>query len=65
MEARGEHTCISCGRDSRQTPLLAFEYQDRQFWMCPEHLPVLVHDPAQLVGKIPGAETFRPSEHHD
>jgi hypothetical protein len=40
-------------------------YRDSRLWICPQHLPVLIHDPAQLIGKLPGAENLRPAEHHD
>lgn len=59
------HTCLACGQDSSATPLIALEYQGRTFWICPQHLPVLIHDPARLVGRLPGAEALRPADHHD
>jgi hypothetical protein len=34
-------------------------------WICPQHMPILIHDPAQLVGKMPGAENLKPSDHHE
>lgn len=57
--------CLVCERGSQEVPLLGLEYRGGKYWICAQHLPVLIHDPAQLVGKIPGAEAFRPSEHHD
>ena len=57
--------CLACQRASDEVPLLGLEYRGGKYWICPQHLPVLIHDPAQLVDKIPGAESFRPSEHHD
>jgi hypothetical protein len=57
--------CLLCHRDSNQTPLLALEYRGMELRICPQHLPVLIHDPAQLVGKLPGAEDLRPADHHD
>jgi len=33
--------------------------------ICPQHLPVLIHDPARLVGILPGAEELQPSDVHD
>ena len=57
--------CLACQRDSHATPLVALEYQDTRMWICPQHLPVLIHDPTQLVGLLDGAEKMKPAEHHD
>ncbi|UCG86402.1 MAG: hypothetical protein JSW71_21285 [Gemmatimonadota bacterium] len=62
---RAESVCVACGRDKQQTPLLALEYQESRLWICPQHLPVLIHDPHQLIGRLPGAENLSPAEHHD
>ena len=57
--------CLECGRDSDATPLIRLAYRSAELWICPQHLPLLIHDPARLIGKLPGAETLRPAEHHD
>lgn len=57
--------CVYCERDSDQVPLLALRYRETEAWICPQHLPVLIHKPAQLVGKLPGAEHLAPTEEHD
>ena len=57
--------CIACGKGTDEAPLIALEYRGSSLWICPQHLPVLIHDPAQLVGKLPGAETLKPSDIHD
>ncbi len=58
-------TCIACSRTAAETPLLTLEYRDAAFSICAQHLPVLIHDPAQLTGRLPGAEAMKPSEHED
>ncbi len=58
-------TCLACGTDDQQSPLIRLDYLGRAFWICPQHLPVLIHDPARLVGTLPGAERLRPADHHD
>lgn len=60
-----QHSCIACGRDAQIVPLLTLEYQGGTIRICAQHLPILIHDPGQLVGRLPGAETLSPSEHHD
>jgi hypothetical protein len=57
--------CLACGADNAQTPLIHLDYLDRSYWICPQHMPVLIHDPASLVGALPGAERLRPADHHD
>jgi hypothetical protein len=60
-----EATCVHCGKNSDQAPLIAIQYQQEQFWICPQHLPILIHKPAQLAGKLPGAENLgAPEERH-
>jgi hypothetical protein len=63
-EAR-DRLCVACGRDPGQAPLLRLEYRDGSFWICPQHLPMLIHDPGSLAGKLPGAEKLSPADHHD
>jgi hypothetical protein len=57
--------CLACERDSEATPLIPLEYRGTQTWICPQHLPILIHNPAQLTGKLEGAENLRPADHHD
>lgn len=61
MEAK----CIFCERTSAATPLLTLEYRGGDFRICAQHLPVLIHNPQELIGMLPGAETLEPSAHHD
>ena len=57
--------CLACHRGSDATPLIALEYRGSRIWICPQHLPILIHDPGQLVGVLPGAENLSPADHHD
>ena len=43
-----EAKCIVCERDAQQVPLLAIQYQQETYWICPQHLPVLIHKPEQI-----------------
>jgi len=58
-------SCLLCERDSDVTPLLTLEYRRSTIRICPQHLPVLIHDPGRLVGILPGAEELRPSDMKD
>ena len=67
MESPGTASgrCLACGRDDRETPLVRLDYRGDHVWICPQHIPILIHDPGRLVGMLPGAEHLRPAEHHD
>jgi len=60
-----EKICLACKRGTEETPLVYLEYQDSPLWICPQHLPILIHEPAQLIGLLPGAEHLSPADHHD
>ena len=57
--------CLVCERGSSEVPLIAFRYQDADLWICPQHLPILIHDPAKLADRLPGAEGMSPAGHTD
>ncbi|MBK1704188.1 hypothetical protein [Halochromatium glycolicum] len=57
--------CVTCERGSDLVPLMRLEYRGAPLWTCPEHLPILIHDPGRLVGKLAGAEQLRPAAHRD
>jgi len=65
MGGATQAACLACQRGTDVTPLIPLEYRDTKVWICPQHLPLLIHDPAQLIGKLPGAENLRPADHHD
>jgi hypothetical protein len=60
-----EKHCLFCRRDEQVTPLVVLTFQGGALHLCPQHLPILIHDPQRLVGLLPGAETLEPAEHHD
>lgn len=54
--------CFFCKRDAEATPLIPLEYRGNRLWICPQHMPVLIHDPGRLVGTLPGAENLAPAD---
>lgn len=64
-ETKTTGVCLACGRGEDETPLILLAYRGDAMWICPQHLPVLIHDPARLIGRLPGAENLQPAEHHD
>ena len=57
--------CLFCHQTSDAVPLLTLEYRGADIRICAQHLPVLIHDPGQLVGVLEGAENLEPSSHQD
>jgi hypothetical protein len=57
--------CLVCQQSSAAVALITLTYQGGTLWMCPQHLPILIHDPAKLVGILPGAENLDEADHHD
>lgn len=55
--------CIVCEKSSQEIPLIVIEYQGKQYWICPQHLPILIHEPGQLIGRLPGAENLEGHRH--
>ncbi len=48
--------CIQCERGSQEVPLIQMEFGGQTLWICPQHLPILIHKPTQLADKLPGAK---------
>ncbi len=59
MEEHNKKTCLFCNRDAQQVPLVQLEYKGQNYYICPQHIPVLIHDPSQLEGLLPGAENMQ------
>lgn len=57
--------CLVCGRPSDETPIITLEYKASNYFICTQHLPILVHDPGSLADLLPGAENLQPSDHKD
>jgi hypothetical protein len=61
MENKAE--CLVCNKTSNEVPLVAISFQEKTYWICPQHFPILIHKPEQLVGLLPGAENLTGHEH--
>ncbi|MBZ0090120.1 MAG: hypothetical protein K8H90_07060 [Thermoanaerobaculia bacterium] len=65
MPPETDKTCLFCQRGEEATPLVHLSYRGDALYICPQHLPLLIHDPQRLAGVLPGAERLAPAEHHD
>lgn len=59
------NACLLCERTSDAVPLLSIEFRGNTLRICSQHLPILIHDPGQLIGIVEGAEQLEPSAHKD
>lgn len=55
MEQHIEKVCLFCKRNEEKVPLVQVDYKGKNYFICPQHIPVLIHDPGQLEGLLPGA----------
>lgn len=50
--------CLVCKKSSNEVPVTQFYYRDDSFYICPQHMPVIIHNPQQLIGLLDGADSF-------
>lgn len=56
--------CLVCERNSDEVPLIALRYREGEVWICPQHLPILIHKPGQLADIFPGLRPADPDREH-
>ena len=54
---------LACGRGADVVTVLSLDYRGERLRICPQHLPVLIHKPAELANKLPGLENLPPVQH--
>ncbi|MBG7630467.1 MAG: hypothetical protein IZT56_08545, partial [Bacteroidetes bacterium] len=47
--------CLVCKKSSTEIPVTKFYYQESEFYICPQHMPTIIHNPQELIGLIDGA----------
>ena len=57
--------CLSCGKTENDIPLVTLTYSSQPAFICSYCLPLLIHHPEQLTGKLKGAENIPPADHND
>jgi hypothetical protein len=55
--------CLNCGRSENEMPLVSLLYKGEKVYLCSGCLPILLHSPAKLSGKLTDAEKIRPANH--
>jgi hypothetical protein len=56
--ADNEKKCLVCGRDEEMIPLVELTFRGVKYHICPQHIPVLIHEPNKLEGMLPDAENM-------
>ena len=59
MDNSNDKACVFCKRDDSQVPLVQLSYMEKNYWICPQHIPILIHEPTKLAGVLPGAENMQ------
>jgi len=54
-----EKACLVCKKPSTEVPVTKFYYQESEFYICPQHIPILIHHPEQLNGLLVGADKLQ------
>jgi hypothetical protein len=53
-------TCLNCGVSEQERPLVTLKFQEKDRYICPQCLPILIHKPHELTDSLPG---FQPSDY--
>ena len=48
--------CFYCKITEQETPLIRLVFREESLFICPQHLPVLIHKPEQLAGILDGTK---------
>jgi len=59
MEKQENKKCLYCQKGEELVPLVQLSFKGTQYYICPQHLPVLIHNPDQLEGMLPDAENMQ------
>ncbi len=51
--------CLVCKTSATEIPVTKFYYQESEFYICPQHIPILIHNPQELIGLLPGADKLQ------
>ncbi len=50
--------CLNCKTTENDIPLLKLTYSKQPAYICSHCLPLLIHHPDELIGKLKGAENI-------
>ena len=51
--------CLLCKKTEEEVPLFELTFKGKTLNICPQHVPVLIHEPQKLVGIVEGADNMQ------
>lgn len=57
------YRCLNCEKTDHEAPILTVRFEDQDVQMCTSCLPVLIHQPQRLTGRLAGIESVEPADH--
>jgi hypothetical protein len=57
--------CLNCGVSEQERPLLTLTFQNKELYICPQCMPILIHKSHELADKIPGFQPVDAPSNHD
>ncbi len=48
----GTQACFNCTAPEARTPLISLRFAGQPIWICPQCMPVLIHDTSKLAEKL-------------
>jgi hypothetical protein len=61
----GPNVCLNCNTSENEIPLVNLVYSGKPAFICSRCLPILIHQPQNLIGKLDGAEKISPAKLED
>lgn len=58
-------TCLNCGASEMDRPLLTLKFQGKEVYLCPQCMPIMIHQSQQLEEKLPGMKPWGGPADHD
>ncbi len=55
--------CLNCNASENEMPLVNLVFSGKPAFICSRCLPILIHKPEMLIGKIEGAEKIKAAKH--
>jgi hypothetical protein len=59
------NVCLNCNTSENDIPLVNLVYSGKPAFICSRCLPILIHQPQNLIGKLDGAEKISPAKLED
>jgi hypothetical protein len=45
--------CIVCAKTDDQIPVVEFTFKGEKYYICSQHIPILIHSPHKLASILP------------